>query len=635
MAAITDSRQSTLTTLLLVLLLTWSVGLRIWYGSKDLHLHRFWDEKFNVPNVHAVLERGTLTPERYAYLRLTYLPQAAVLGALGAAARVVNPEFSWFRGEVLRPGGFLVCRSIQAAIGGLSIFLTFLVGRRLFSASVGLLAALLVAASTQHLILSAIFKPDILAVATTMLAFLFSLWAIDRPTLWRYLLAGLGIGLAMSSKPTAGIIAIPLTLAALILGFKNRRHWLGLVSAGVTSVLVFLLLNPFPRYLRAFGLQRKRYNAMAAQKGTLGDPLATLHHELVTVFQGAHGIWIGIAAAVGFLFLGYQAWKGRREGDTTVRMAMFLVYPFSFVTLYGLVTQNVLPQNFLPVAPFTALAAAALLAAVWRWAVHRWQKLADRRITLLVSALLVLFVTYGVHAHAYRIVVPTTLETVGQRLARQVPGGTHWWIRVEEEGTSPVHVPREPGPVGGVPRGLLIWSSPRFSDVGQRILNHADALVFPLQRTRDPDSGFYSTRMRQDIRSRVFKVESRPFRAWGPDLVVVLRPWRALGDRAVELTREPEEKWFETRLPPGPGRQAASVAVWLPRHRKAKQAPQIRVDGRRVELQTVSNHGSRLLWITDRFPLPEDSTVEVRLRLPRVIQTEELEAEIHRWEMQD
>ena len=185
MAATKRRRKPSRKALLLTLLLVWAVGLRVWYGSTDLHLHRFWDEKFSVPNVYAALEEGSLKPERYAYLRLTYLPQVAVLGVLGVGARVVNPEFSWFRGEILTPTGFMICRSVQALIGGLSVLLTFFVGRRLFSPTVGLLAAFLVASSSTHLVLSAIFKPDILAVTTTLVAFLFSLRAVDRPTLWR------------------------------------------------------------------------------------------------------------------------------------------------------------------------------------------------------------------------------------------------------------------------------------------------------------------------------------------------------------------------------------------------------------------------------------------------------------------
>jgi hypothetical protein len=619
--------------LLLTLLLVWAVGLRVWYGSTDLHLHRFWDEKFSVPNVYAALEEGSLKPERYAYLRLTYLPQVAVLGALGVAARVVNPEFSWFRGEILTPAGFMICRSVQALIGGLSILLTFLVGRRLFSATVGLLAAFLVAASSTHLVLSAIFKPDILAVTTTLVAFLLSLRAVDRPTLWRYVLAGLGIGLAISSKPTAGVIAIPLTLAALILGFRDRRHWLGLMSAGVTSVLLFVALNPYPRYLNAFALQRKRYNAVAAQKGTLGDPLTTLHHELVTVFQGAHGRWIGAAAIAGLLLLGWQVWKQRGEAGRSLLLAMFLIYPVSFVLLYSMVTQNVLPQNFLPLLPFTSLAAAVFLVLVWQRAADRWEWLSDRRVVACTAMALVALVSFRANAQAYRIVIPTTLERAAARLAAGLPSGPPGWVRLETEGTSPEVLPREPGPVKRLPRSLLVWGSPRLTDVGHRILDRADALVFPLQRLGEPDSDFYSVRLDSDPRSRKWSIESRAFHAWGPDLVVVSHPWKAQESRSVRLSKAAGSAWFEYRLAGPQGRrQIAAIGIWLPRQRKGQQPPLVRIGGRRVEVKSISLHGRRMHWTTDRFPLTDGAEVEVRIRLPKPIQMDDLSVEISRWE---
>ncbi len=456
MASVARSQGPSRTALLLTLLLVWAVGLRVWYGSKDLDIHRFWDEKYSVPNVHAALEQGSLQPTRYAYLRLTYLPQVAVLGLIQTGARLVDPEFSWFRGQVLSPSGFMVCRTVQALIGGLSIFLTFLVGRRLFSVEVGLLAAFLVAASPTHLILSAIFKPDILAVATTLIAFIFSLGAIDRPTLWRYLVAGLGIGLAVSSKPTAGAIAIPLVMAALILGFENRRHWVGLAAAGLTSVLLFLALNPYTRYLNAFDLQRRRYTAVARQKGTLGDPIATLHHELVTVFKGAHGPWIGAAAVAGLLLLGFQLWKHRHGDKTGIHLAMFLIYPVSFLLLYGLVTQNVLPQNLLPLLPFTSLAAAVFLMALWQQVARRWTWPADGRAAAAIGTLLVILVSIPAQTHAYRIVVPTTMERAISLLASELPRASQGWIRMESVGTSPEDLAREPGRTKRPPAHLRI-----------------------------------------------------------------------------------------------------------------------------------------------------------------------------------
>jgi hypothetical protein len=625
-------RRPSQTTILLILLLVWAVGLRVWFGSHDLQIHRFWDEKFNIPNVHAALEEGSLTPVRYAYLRLSYLPQVAVLGTLQAGARLVDPEFSWFHGEILTPGGFLVTRTIQAIIGGLSILLTFFVGRYLFSPGVGLLGAFLVAASPTHLVFSGVFKPDILAVATTLIAFLLSLRAVDQPTLGRYVSAGLGIGLAMSSKPTAGAIAIPLTIAALILGFRNWRHWLGLVSAGITSALVFLALNPYPRYLRAFSLQRKRYDQMAAQKGTLGDPLAAMRDELVTVFSWAHGVWIGAFAFAGMFFLGYLIWKHRHDGQRDLQVAMLWIYPVSFIPLYATVTQNVLPQNLLPLLPFTALAAAVLIAALWQLLATHWSWLADRRVAATVGAVLLVIVAFPSTARAYRVVVPTTKLVAIRQLAARLPGESQRLIRVESEGTSPEVFAGQPGPAKKPPAHFLLWDSPRLADLEPGVLDRSDAEAFSRARTVGLQAEFYRGRMGLVEPAQTLEIPSRPFRSWGPDLVVLLHPWQPLEPAAFELTKAAEDDWFQYRLSAlTRSREVASVEFLVARDRNAKKTLRVEVEDAGVELKRLIRQGKGDLWTTDRFSLTPAGDVAVRIRLPSPEQANSLSVVVRRW----
>jgi hypothetical protein len=619
--------------MLLTLLLVWAVGLRVWFGSHDLQIHRFWDEKFNIPNVHAALEEGSLTPVRYAYLRLSYLPQVAVLGALQSGVRLFDPEFSWFRGEILSPQGFLVTRTIQALIGGLSIFLTFLVGRYLFSPGVGLLGGFLVAASSTHLVFSGVFKPDILAVATTLIAFLLSLHAVDRPTLGRYMLAGLGIGLAMSSKPTAGAIAIPLTVAALILGFRNWRHWLGLVSAGITSAMVFLLLNPYPRYLRAFSLQRKRYDQIAAQKGTLGDPLAAIRDEWVAVFPWAHGTWIGAIAFLGMFFLGYLVWKHRHDAEKALQLAMLWIYPVSFIPLYATVTQNVLPQNVLPLLPFTALAAAALITALWQQLTSHWTWLTHSRFAATVGAVLAVIVAFPSAARAYRVVVPTTKLVAVRQLAAHLPGESQRLIRMESEGTSPEVFAGQPGPAKKPPAHFLIWDSPRLTDLDTEVLDRSDAEVFPRARKDGPQADFYRDRMGLAGPTHNLEISSRPFRARGPDLVVLIHPWQPLEPQTLALEKDAEDDWFQHRLSaPTEGRQIASVEFLVERSRNARTTLRVEVGDAGIELERLARQGKSDLWTSDRFSLTPAGEVPVRIRLPRPERATNLAVVVRRWQ---
>lgn len=525
---------------LLGLLIVWAVALRGVYATEELNVQRFWDEKYSIPNLHAVLEQGSWRPADYAYLRLSYLPQVAALGAVQLVARQFDPEFSWFAppkrpGDqpVLLPRGFLAVRWVQAVIGGLTLWLTFVLGRRLFSASAGLLGALLVAASPYHLLSSTIFKPDILLLALTLVSFLWSLEAVRRPGLGRYLLAGLGIGMVLSTKLTGGPIAVPLAAAALWRGRKDRRHWLGLVAAGATSVALLVALNPYLRHLSAFALQRQFYREAAARNQTLADPLAAYRQLIGGMFAGHHGLLLGLVAVAGFAWLAYRSWRDRRDEDRALPWAMLVIFPVAFCLIYGLATQAVLGQNLLPLLPFTSLAAAVLLVAVWRRAARRFTALGSRPATALAAALLALLATFDLHGHFYRVMVPTTRELVLRALAAEHSGRARAWVRWESRG-EPEKL--EPGPPAQTPGNLELWQAAELSELPSEALDTADFEVFERSRTEEPEGGFYRGRMERVAAAERRIFEPRIFHARGPALVVLSHRWTVAGrSRVVEL----------------------------------------------------------------------------------------------------
>jgi hypothetical protein len=302
------------------------------------------------------------------------------------------------------------------------------------------------------------------------------------------------------------------------------------------------------------------------------------------------------------------------------------------MVLYSVMTQNVLPQNFLPLLPFTSLAAAVFLATVWQQAAGRWPWLANRRAAATIGTILVIFVSLPAHIHAYRIVVPTTMEKVVSLLATEFPNNSRGWIRMESEGTSPDVLAKEPGRTWRPPSRLLFWSSPRLTDIGQPDLNQSDAEVFPLIRTAGPDRDFYMQRSSHDDRSHTTIVESKAFRSWGPDLVMVLHPWRPLEPRTVELTRVSGGHAFEHRLSaPEEDPQVAAIEISLPGGRRGKKSPRVEIGERRVDLKSISRSRRRELWITDRFRLAASADVKLRIRLPRSMQTDVLKIVVRRW----
>ncbi len=311
----------------LALLLLWAAALRIWMASSGLTSGHYWDERYSVKNLRAILEGGTLEPVNYYYPSLSYLPQAAVLAAIEGASGVFGEPFSFFADGSFAPSGYLLCRLIQVLYSLGTLLLTFLIGRRLISAEAGLVAALLLAVAPQHVRLSTMWKPDITLLLAILLALWWTLDALDRPSLGRYLLAGAGVGLALASKLNGGPIAAPLAIGAAVAGIKDRRHWWGLPAAGVTAAIVFVALNPqVGRYLDALERNQELYSRQVR------GPDLTLPERIVQVAReeagfvlsfNFHGPWIGIAAIAGLGAIAAAALlrRDRRNAPARARRA--------------------------------------------------------------------------------------------------------------------------------------------------------------------------------------------------------------------------------------------------------------------------------------------------------------------------
>jgi hypothetical protein len=300
---------------LLWTLLLWTFALRAVFAAGGLEPGRFYDERYTLANVHALLTSGESWPANAFYPSLAYLPQTALLAAAEGLHRatgaeglaVLKPD-----GETFTPLAYYLCRLLQAVWGTLSVLFTFLAGRRLFSPSVGLLGAFLLAVVPDHLRLSVYFKPDILLTWLALVVFLWSLDAVLRPAWGRWLRVGAGIGLATAAKYTGAALALPITLATAAYRGKERRAWLGLVAAGGLSFAVFAVLNPhLGRVVRFTGRLSRIYaeNAQPLEGGRLGVLAAEAGALLAN-----HGLWIGTTALAGLLLLAVSAVRAWGRG---------------------------------------------------------------------------------------------------------------------------------------------------------------------------------------------------------------------------------------------------------------------------------------------------------------------------------
>ncbi|MDX1503664.1 MAG: glycosyltransferase family 39 protein, partial [Thermoanaerobaculia bacterium] len=232
---------------LLLVVLAAALGLELWVAQADPTHRKAYDERFTVRNAAWMLDTGRLWPENGFHPSLSYLPHLIPLAASEALYRGTGREalrvlerrpLNRITREgkadslAFTPTGYVLARGVNCLIGVASLLLTCLVARRVLGEPVGVLAAFLLAAVPWHLRQAAVLKPDIVLVATLMLAVWAALVAVERRRLSSYLLAGAAVGLCLSSKFNGAPAAVPLVAGTLLVLRRDRSVALKLMAAG-------------------------------------------------------------------------------------------------------------------------------------------------------------------------------------------------------------------------------------------------------------------------------------------------------------------------------------------------------------------------------------------------------------------
>jgi 4-amino-4-deoxy-L-arabinose transferase-like glycosyltransferase len=140
---------------------------------------------------------------------------------------------------------YLVARVVVAVMGAIGVVVVYLVGRVLIDRRAGLVAATLMAVSFLPVHWSHFATNDVAAMVAGTVSLLGSVIVLKSHHLGGYVLAGVGLGLAIGTKYTAGVVILAL-LAAAIIHWRDEhgRAVIGLLVAGACSIAAFLLAVP-------------------------------------------------------------------------------------------------------------------------------------------------------------------------------------------------------------------------------------------------------------------------------------------------------------------------------------------------------------------------------------------------------
>jgi hypothetical protein len=319
------------------------------------------DETFIIDLARSFL-RGDFSPQFYDYpwlygwaltgLYLVYYVWGRVFGVFHSIPDLLA---SW---PVHWEPWFLIDRALSASAGTATVLVVFWIGRRIWDASSGLVAALFLSVAFLHARDSHFGTTD---VAMTMLATLSVGLIVDahftrRRT--RFALAGLVGGLAAATKYNALLLAVPI-LASQVLHViespgNRRRAALDsrLVLFGIAFVAAFAIGVPFvlldrDRFMTAMEALR---GSMATGTPGIGIGNGWLHHLQFSLRYGL-GLPLlvaGVAGAAAILI--FEPAIG----------VLLLSFPIAYYAAAGSI-RNLFFRYAIPVVPFLCLAAARLV----------------------------------------------------------------------------------------------------------------------------------------------------------------------------------------------------------------------------------------------------------------------------------
>ena len=233
-------------------------------------------------------------------------------------------------------GIFLYGRIVNVLVGLLTIFLIYRIGRRFGGDSVGLLAALLLACSPAHVLISQrVLDPNLMSLLFVSGAILAAFRLTDTRALADSVRTGIWIGLAAACK------YVPIALVALFvpLGWgrapapAGRRlggsAWSAAAAGVVAASATFAIASPFTfldwsAKAQDLALQRNR---LSAEWVGQSDAVIALPAYLIRVLPSMMTWPLYLAAILGSVFL----WRTGAKGRTVVLASILLLVANGFL----------------------------------------------------------------------------------------------------------------------------------------------------------------------------------------------------------------------------------------------------------------------------------------------------------------
>jgi Dolichyl-phosphate-mannose-protein mannosyltransferase len=374
----------------------------------------FWGINNGLPYVYSQDERSHFVPKAVGFFSSGDFDPGYFLNPPGYTYLLYAVFWAWFRGgdKVLAADPadlFLLARATTAVLGSIVVLLVYLTGRRLFDRSVGLVSAALIAVAFLPVSWAKVAVNDVPALAPLTLALLGAARIVESGRRLDYILAGAGVGLAVGTKYTAGMVVVTVLAAAAVDLRRRGFRALAAVGLGVLGALAaFVVVNPYSvldpqEYFSSSGI----FSVAPQGDGKLGQAQENGILYYLWVFSWGIG-WLPIfIAAAGAVIL------VRRRSFAAI---LLIPAPALYVIFMG-IREAYFGRYLLPTFPFVALLAGYGLCSLTYAVFQRRRRLLLIALGLGVAALSAQSLIHDVHANRVLTQTSTRERAVSWMLA--------------------------------------------------------------------------------------------------------------------------------------------------------------------------------------------------------------------------
>jgi 4-amino-4-deoxy-L-arabinose transferase-like glycosyltransferase len=537
--------------LILALILVAGFALRVWNNDYGLPFVYSIDEAAHFTSRAVEMFWQDLNPGYYqnpaTYTYIVYGTLRILYGPLGFLFGLpygnVTTQFDKDPAQI-----WIIARTLAAVLCTAGVAATYAAARRLWGVREGLVAAAVMAFAFLPVAYSRVAVTDVGALAGVALALMWSVRAADEGRTRDYVLAGAAAGLAIAFKYTAGLVLLPLAIAAVArLRADGARPLAGFALGGLAAAGVFALLNPY-----LFGSFGDWWNDLrdqadvAARDSKPGQESGGFSYYLDSLTWGLG--WAGMAAALAGALLVLR--RDLVRGLVLVAMPLAL---FAYLALQA----RYFGRWLLPAYPALALLAAVAVTQAGALVRERtWQLAATAALTLVVVAQPLLADVRTARVLGRQDTLSQAREFLDSNYA---PG-----LRVAIEPAVPGRYFRS-NPEGSIPGWLSRcaqrpgWTEPGWSYVaagGRRVCDRYKPALFAR-----PDGGIRASAYHAVLRPSVID----DYRLYGYCLVMTVNVVR---DRALE-TGDPSARAYYRRL----DRESDVLREFSPYKEGAKPVP--------------------------------------------------------------